>query len=177
MVVALPPGRDLESHLGGVDELVVVEGGATRQESVERCLRAAETDGAGLVAVHDAARGAVDPSDVRRVLAAAVRSGAAVLGRPVGDTTKSLRGSTIVDTVDRANLWRAETPQVFRPDLLLAALAKAKEEGFVGSDESSLVERTGEIDVQAVTAEHPNPKLTWPGDELWIRALLEGRET
>jgi 2-C-methyl-D-erythritol 4-phosphate cytidylyltransferase len=78
--------------------------------------------------------------------------------------------------VDRAALWRAETPQVFRAGILRRALAAAAEDGFVGTDEASLVERRGDVEIEAVTAQFPNPKLTWRGDEVWLAALLGAYE-
>lgn len=176
LVVALPPGLGRPPGLGDCeeDEVLWVEGGPTRQASVAGCLDASGAEDDDLVAVHDAARPAIDPGDVARVIAAAARSGGAVLGRPVGDTVKRLEGDRVVDTVDRGRLWRAETPQVFRAAILRRAFAAAERDGFAGTDESSLVERLGDVSVTAVSAETPNPKLTWRGDELWLEALLGG---
>jgi 2-C-methyl-D-erythritol 4-phosphate cytidylyltransferase len=179
LVVALPPGTLEESgppHWEEASDVTWIEGGARRQDSVAKCLAAAEADEDDLVAVHDAARAAVDPRDVARVVAAALWSGGAVLGRPVGDTVKRIEGGRILATVDRGALWRAETPQVFRAGILRRALTAAAEDGFVGTDEASVVERGGEVEIEAVTAQFPNPKLTWRGDEVWLAALLGAHE-
>ncbi|MDX1502676.1 MAG: 2-C-methyl-D-erythritol 4-phosphate cytidylyltransferase [Thermoanaerobaculia bacterium] len=149
-------------------------GGATRQESVAACLAAAPGPPDGLVLVHDGARPAVDPGDVARVTAAAERSGAAILGRPVADTLKRVARDRITGTVDRSQLFRAETPQVFRREILERAFERARRDGFTGTDESSLVERLDGVEVTAVAAARPNPKLTAPGDLTLLERLLAG---
>ena len=175
IVVALPAGTGPEeAGIAVMADVEVVAGGATRQESVARCLAAAGAEGEDLVVVHDAARAAVDPEDVRAVIAAASNPGGAVLGRAMSDTVKRVRGGGIEGTLDRAGLWRAETPQVLRAEILARALALAEEEGFVGTDEASLVERLAEGTITAVEARHPNPKLTLASDERWIALLLRG---
>jgi len=172
-VVAVPEG-DRDRLAGTLDEgrTVVVDGGATRQESVERCLRASDAAADDLVLVHDAARAAVAPADVRAVIAAAGIDRGAVLGRPVSDTLKRVDSTVIVETVDRRGLFRAETPQVFPRRLLERAIERARIDGFVGTDESSLVERLPGVTV-AVSATRPNPKVTWPGDLEVVAALLQ----
>ncbi len=79
-------------------------------------------------------------------------------------------------TVDRARLFRAETPQVFSRATLMRALALAARDRFVGTDESSLVERLGDVGIVAVAARAPNPKLTVAEDLEAMRRLLAGEE-
>lgn len=174
IVLAVPAGAALppDEALAGTR---VVEGGDTRQQSVARCLAAARPGDDDLVLVHDAARAAVHPEDVRRVVAAAAGGGGAVLGRPSSDTVKRVVGGEIRDTLDRRELFRAETPQVFRGAVFARAVARAERDGFEGTDESSLVERLGSERILAVAALHPNPKLTEPADLPFVAALL--RET
>jgi 2-C-methyl-D-erythritol 4-phosphate cytidylyltransferase len=150
----------------------VVAGGGTRQESVALALAASEAVGDDLLVVHDAARPAVRPEDVAAAIAAAAGAGAAVLGRPATDTVKRVRGDEIVCTVDRSTLFRAETPQVFRREVLERALAQAVVDDFVGTDESSLVERLPGVRVVAVHARFPNPKVTFAEDLAWVASLL-----
>ena len=73
--------------------------------------------------------------------------------------------------MDRSELFRAETPQVFRRELLDWALTEAHHAAVVATDEAGLVENMG-AKVAAVIARDPNPKITWPGDEIWAAALL-----
>jgi len=124
------------------------------------------------VAVHDAARCLVSRTDVVRVIAAARESGAAILGEPVRDTIKRVRGGKIVETLERSECWAAQTPQVFRAQLLREALAKADAEGVVGTDEAQLVERLG-APVRLVQSDGRNLKITLPADlaiaESWLR--------
>ena len=173
VTVALPQDR-----LGDVGELLAddrvtwIAGGATRQESVARCLAASPGDPGDLVLVHDGARPAVACEDIRAVLEAAIAAGAAVLGRPLGDTIKRLEGDRIEATIERAGLFRAETPQIFRRQLLARALEQARHDHFEGTDESSVVERLPAVRIVAVVARHPNPKLTQPTDLSGVEALL-----
>jgi 2-C-methyl-D-erythritol 4-phosphate cytidylyltransferase len=177
VVVALPPdrltwGRDAWREEPRVE---TVAGGATRQESVARCLAALGPGAPEWVLVHDGARPAVAIEDVRNALAAAQRDGweGAVLGRSVADTMKRVdSGGAILDTADRERLFHAETPQVFRRPILAQALERAAREGFVGTDESSLVERIGGLRIAAVPARFPNPKLTAAGDLGLLERLL-----
>lgn len=166
VVVALP-AEELESTTAriAVDARVrFVAGGATRQASVAAALAASPAGADELVAVHDGARGAVDPADVAATVAAAAQSGGAVLGRPLTDTIKRLEDGRLVATVDRAKLFRAETPQVFRRSVLERAFEAARRDRFVGTDEASLVERLAGIEIRAVMALAPNPKVTYPAD-------------
>ncbi|MDX1630711.1 MAG: IspD/TarI family cytidylyltransferase [Thermoanaerobaculia bacterium] len=174
VVVAISSGQESRAreHLRGLPGIQVVTGAATRQDSVGRCLEAAEVAGSTVVAVHDAARAAVDPRDVQEVLRVGAE-GAAVLGRRVTDTLKRIDGGRIGSTVDRSGLWCAETPQVFRAETLRQAHRLAGESAFVGTDEASLVEEFLDTEVRAVEARFPNPKMTWPGDETFLALLLE----
>lgn len=174
LTVALPSDSltPLPAGLPRGANLHYVAGGASRQESVAFCLAAAPGPPDGLVLVHDGARPAVAAADVRATIAAAAATGAAVLGRPLEDTLKRVDGGRVLATVDRRDLFRAETPQVFRRDLLERALALARADGFAGTDEASLVERLGDAPIAAVAAAHPNPKLTLPADLPLLAALL-----
>ncbi len=171
VVVALP--TDGEASVAMPADVRSVAGGATRQESVARCLAAASGGMRELVLVHDGVRPAVALTDIAAVVEAADLGGAAILGRAVTDTIKRRVGGFVQATVDRSDLFRAETPQVFRRSLLERALASALETGFTGTDEASLVECLGDAQIHAVVATEPNPKLTRPEDLSFLRALLE----
>jgi len=147
-----------------------VAGGATRQASVAAGLAVLPAD-TGWVAVHDAARCLVHAEDVRRVIREARRTGAAILARPVRDTVKRVREGRIVDTPPRAECYAAETPQVFPVPVLREALAKARAEGFEGTDDAQLVERLG-MEVHVVEGRPGNLKITHPEDLAAAEARL-----
>lgn len=118
----------------------VVQGGAERADSVERGL-AQVGDAADFVCVHDAARPCLAEDWIDRVFAAAQKTGAAILASPIAATIKRVAKGQIEETVPRQGLWEAQTPQVFRRELLLEAFAKRA--GFQPTDEAQLVERLG----------------------------------
>ncbi|MCS6953747.1 MAG: 2-C-methyl-D-erythritol 4-phosphate cytidylyltransferase [Bryobacterales bacterium] len=151
--------------------LRLVEGGASRQESVENALNqlAADTD---LVAVHDAVRPFIDPSIIERVIQEAAQTGAAIVGIVPVDTVKQVRQNKVRATLPRERLVLAQTPQVFRYSLLLEAFRKAREDGFVGTDESSLVERLDQVEVSVVPGSDRNIKITKPSDMELARLFL-----
>jgi 2-C-methyl-D-erythritol 4-phosphate cytidylyltransferase len=137
-------------------------GGAERQDSVKAGLGALGPD-VRWVAVHDAARPFVRPAAIARVVEAARRSGAAILAAPVPDTIKRVRAGRVVETPPRAECWAAQTPQVFRIELLREGLAKAQAEGRVATDDAQLVEWLG-APVAVVEGDPDNWKLTRPED-------------
>jgi 2-C-methyl-D-erythritol 4-phosphate cytidylyltransferase len=141
----------------------LVEGGPTRQQSVENALAevSADTD---LVAVHDAVRPFIDEGTLRRVIEEAAKSGAAIVGVVPVDTVKQVHRTKIRATLPRDRLVLAQTPQVFRLDLLKEAFEKARRDGFIGTDESSLVERLEKVEVSVVPGTDSNIKITKPGD-------------
>jgi 2-C-methyl-D-erythritol 4-phosphate cytidylyltransferase len=139
-----------------------VFGGAERQDSVRAGLAALPPE-IHWVAVHDAARPFVRPAAVARVLEAARAGGAAILAVPATDTIKRVQAGRVVETPPRAELWAAQTPQVFRVELLREALAKATAEGRTATDDAQLVEWLG-VAVAVVEGDPDNWKLTLPQD-------------
>jgi 2-C-methyl-D-erythritol 4-phosphate cytidylyltransferase len=160
-----------EEARGAGARAAFVAGGEDRQSSVERCLAASSAAPDDLLLIHDGGRPCLSGEDLVRVVAAAREHGAAVLGRRVTDTVKRLAGGRIVATVDRHDLFRAETPQVLRRRDLERGLAAARRRGERVTDESALLETLG-VEVWAVEALHPNPKLTTPADLPLVEALL-----
>ena len=140
----------------------VVEGGDSRQESVSNALAALNAP--DLVAVHDAVRPFIEPELVEKVIAEAAEHGAAIVGIVPVDTVKQVHKNRIRTTLPREHLALAQTPQVFRYDLLKRAFAKATEDSFTGTDESSLVERLDEVEVYVVQGSDRNIKITKPTD-------------
>jgi 2-C-methyl-D-erythritol 4-phosphate cytidylyltransferase len=153
----------LRPELAAIPKLAApVFGGAERQDSVRAGLEALAAD-VEWVAVHDAARPFVRASAVARVVAAARRGGAAILAAPVADTIKRVQGGRVIETPPRPECWAAQTPQVFRVELLREALAKASAQGRVATDDSQLVEWLG-VAVAVVEGDPDNWKLTRPED-------------
>jgi 2-C-methyl-D-erythritol 4-phosphate cytidylyltransferase len=149
----------------GID---VVEGGAERTDSVQKALERVRDD-IDLIAVHDAARPCLADEWVDRVFAAAEKTGAAMLAIPVAGTLKRVAPDhTIVETVSREGLWEAQTPQVFRRELLLKAYAQRGKEP--STDDAQLVERLGQK-VMVVPGSPINLKITTKED-LQIAAYL-----
>jgi 2-C-methyl-D-erythritol 4-phosphate cytidylyltransferase len=148
-----------------------VEGGESRQESVEHALASLEPD-TELVAVHDAVRPFVDSELVERVIAEAARTGAAIVGIVPVDTVKRIHKNIVRATLPREHLVLAQTPQVFRFDLLKQAFEKARQDNFAGTDEASLVERLEQVDVSVVQGSDRNIKITKPTDMDLARLFL-----
>ena len=122
----------------GID---VVQGGAERADSVQNALARVKPD-AEFVCVHDAARPCLTDAWVDKIFQAAERTGAAIFAIPVADTLKRVAAdSSVQETIPRNGLWQAQTPQVFRRELLLEAYAKRGD--FQATDDAQLVERLG----------------------------------
>ncbi|HOK47284.1 MAG TPA: 2-C-methyl-D-erythritol 4-phosphate cytidylyltransferase [Bryobacteraceae bacterium] len=149
----------------------VVEGGNSRQQSVENALATIEP-GTDLVAVHDAVRPFIDLQTIEKVINTAAETGAAIVGIVPVDTVKQVQKSKVTATIPRERLTLAQTPQVFRYELLREAFAKAREDGYIGTDESSLVERLEKAEVTVVLGSDRNIKITKPSDMDLARLFL-----
>ncbi len=125
-----------------------------------------------LVAVHDAVRPFIELGVLDKVFAEAAETGAAIVGIVPVDTVKQVHRNKIRQTLPREHLVLAQTPQVFRFDLLKRAFAKAREDGFTGTDESSLVERLDQVEVSVVLGSDRNIKITKPSDMDLARLFL-----
>jgi 2-C-methyl-D-erythritol 4-phosphate cytidylyltransferase len=142
----------------GID---VVPGGAERSDSVAAALARVRPE-ADYICVHDAARPCLAEAWIDQVFSAAEKSGAAILAVPVSATLKRVGSDRkIQETVSRDGLWEAQTPQVFRRELLLEA--HAKRDGFAATDDAQLVERIGHA-VTVVTGSLVNVKITTKED-------------
>ena len=162
---------------GLLGDLKVVAGGNTRQESVENALAALDPD-TDLVAVHDAVRPFIDLDTIRRVVEEAQVTGAAIVGIVPVDTVKQVSGAQaggakVRGTISRERLVLAQTPQVFRRDILGRAFEAARRDNFAGTDESSLVERLDEVEISVVLGSDRNIKITRPGDMDLARLFFE----
>lgn len=146
-------------------ELVV--GGEHRQQSVEHALNAIAAAPDDIVLVHDAVRPLVSAEIIAEVIAAAEKYGAAIAGLPAVDTVKQVErtaeGAIIKATIPRAGIVLAQTPQGFRYNIIKKAFDDAAADGFLGTDEASLIERAGGA-VAVVMGSPKNIKITTPGD-------------
>src|ERR1039457_4247766 len=135
------------AEYGFSGRVVVVEGGDNRQESVAHALSALAAEAEDVVLVHDAVRPLIDAATIDRTIDAVIAHGAAIVGLPAVDTIKQVErtahGALITSTIPREFIVLAQTPQGFRLGLLESAFAEALADGFVGTDEASLVERAG----------------------------------
>lgn len=168
VVVTQEAERDLvfelfERRMGDAVELLWAAGGATRQESVFNGL-ALCSDKAQYVLIHDGARPCCPITAIRAVAEAGMHSGAALLALPVRATIKRSRdGNTVDATAPRAELWEAQTPQVFSWKILYEAHLAARRDNYEGTDDSELVERSGRT-VDLVLGSYQNIKVTTPED-------------
>jgi 2-C-methyl-D-erythritol 4-phosphate cytidylyltransferase len=150
------------------DKVHVVTGGDSRQDSVANALTALpSTSDDDIVLVHDAVRPLIDSPTIERTIAAIEKHGAAIVAMPAIDTIKQVErtadGALITSTIPRELIVHAQTPQGARVPLMRRAFAEATADEFVGTDESSLLERAG-ISVFVVPGSARNFKVTQPGD-------------
>lgn len=194
IVVAAPPGHEQQlggSRTGAVEgvSLDIVEGGATRAQSVANALRVVETE---MVAVHDAARPLLTPDlldDVVALLESDPEADGAIAATPVTDTTKQTEGRVggsptdtgvnrplvVAGTLDREKLWAAQTPQAFRAEALRRAFEAAGPKGLgSATDDAMLIERSGGR-VLIHQAPQDNIKVTTPADLRLAELLLDQR--
>jgi 2-C-methyl-D-erythritol 4-phosphate cytidylyltransferase len=149
----------------------VVQGGARRQDSVAKAMQHMDPD-TTIVAVHDAVRPFVSVEEIESVVRSADKNGAAVLAIPIVDTVKQIRRDFIDSTLNREHLVLAQTPQVFRVEVLREAYESAKKDEYYGTDESSLVERM-DYPVAIVRGSERNIKITRPADLTLARFYLQ----
>ena len=164
LVIAADDRDDFQMKFGanvailGID---IVEGGAERCDSVAKGLERVRED-VDYVVIHDAARACLAEEWIDRVFAEATKTGAAILGVPVQATLKRVSDGGVVDeTVTRERLWEAQTPQVFRRELLVDAFSRRGE--LLATDEAQLVEKAGHP-VSVVTGSRLNLKITTKED-------------
>jgi 2-C-methyl-D-erythritol 4-phosphate cytidylyltransferase len=171
--------QELLDHERPSKPVRLVEGGETRQQSVENSLAILDAGSTELVAVHDAVRPFIELETLEKVFAEAEETGAAIVGIVPVDTVKQVHRNKVRSTIPRERLILTQTPQVFRYELLKRAFAKAREDNFIGTDESSLVERLEEVEVSVVSGNDRNIKITKPSDmdlaRLFLAEEMSGR--
>jgi 2-C-methyl-D-erythritol 4-phosphate cytidylyltransferase len=148
-----------------------VAGGESRQQSVENAL-ATIGDDTELVAVHDAVRPFIEISVIEKVVNEAAETGAAIVGIVPVDTVKQVHRNKVRATLPRERLILTQTPQVFQLKILRQAFEKARLDLFIGTDESSLVERLEQVEVSVVLGTDRNIKITKPSDMELARLYL-----
>jgi len=154
----------------------VIAGGATRAQSVRRGLES--TPDANIIAIHDGVRPFVTPDEIDRVVQAAEQNEAAILTAPVSDTIKRIEANRIVETLPRAELRRALTPQCFRFALIKRAyqdLDALEAEGRDVTDDSLLIERLG-IEVVSIEGSARNIKITTQEDLVIAESILRSSQ-
>ena len=179
LVIAVPEGFESAARaevtaVGVRIPVKITHGGAERQDSVRIALglTSAESD---LVVVHDAARPMATATMFDACLEAAARAGGAIAAIPLADTLKRVVDSAITETIARASLWQAQTPQAFRRDVLVAAHRHAVDERIVATDDADLVERIG-ARVEVVEGSTANIKITTPSDLAIVEAIVAGMD-
>ena len=155
----------------------LVAGGPTRQDSVRNGLTALAEGGLDQpqrpILIHDGARPLFDSKRLSMLIDIVCQTGACTIGVPVKDTIKNVENDKITDSPDRSRLWQAQTPQGFQYQLIKEAFDQAAADGFIATDDASLLERLGHP-VQMLKGDYRNIKVTTPEDILITVALLGG---
>lgn len=182
IVIAVPPKREnfaqilLFNLLKKFSSSKFVAGGKTRQQSVFNALSVLSPQ-ITHVLVHDAARPFVNPADVNKLLRMLRKKEAVILASPASDTVKQVSGGVVKKTLDRREIYLAETPQGFSKKLLLTAHLNAQKKGFTFSDDSALVEALGRR-VAVCPSDGKNQKVTSKADlEEAKRRLSKGKNS
>ncbi len=150
----------------------IVPGGKRRQESVKNGIDALPKD-SEVVAIHDGVRPFVTQVMIEDSIHSAAKYGAVVLALPVKETIKvSNPNGTVLKTLDRESLWQIQTPQTFQVNIIREAYNRAAKDGFIGTDDASLVEHSG-VTVHILPGSHTNIKITTPEDLLLAHLFLK----
>jgi 2-C-methyl-D-erythritol 4-phosphate cytidylyltransferase len=150
----------------------IVPGGKLRQESVKNGIDALSSE-VDIVAIHDGVRPFVTQRMIEESIQGARQFKAVVLAMPVKETIKMAGlDRTVLKTLDRESLWQIQTPQTFQLDLIRQALHKATQDGFIGTDDASLVERIGGK-VHILPGSYTNIKITTPEDLILGHLILK----
>jgi len=172
------PADDVDfcrKHFATSERITYVPGGAQRQDSVFNGLRASENS-SEIVVVHDGVRPFVQGDQLIACIRGAQAHGACVLGVPARDTLKRVDAKgDIAETLERENIWHAQTPQAFQYDLIMQAHAHARKNKICGTDDAFLVECCGQK-VRMIEGSPENIKITTPQDLKTAEAILRNRK-
>lgn len=162
-------------RLTGLKPYKVVAGGSERQYSVLNGINSIDGRADDIILVHDAARPFVSEGTITAVIRAAKQYGGAIAAVAAKNTIKVCDDEgVVVDTPARSSLWEIQTPQGFSRQILLEANDMAQRDGFLGTDDASLVERTGHR-VHIVESDYRNIKITTPEDILIGEAFIQNQ--
>jgi len=179
IVIAIPAEDEELFQIKWADSLAfhgvkAIIGGSTRCETVKKLL-AEVTDEVDLIALHDAVRPCVTGKHIDAVFAAAAETGAAILAAPlVGTVKRAGPDGVIAETVDRSELWEAQTPQVFKPDIIRRVYQQSSNDYADITDDAQLVEAGG-VTVKIVPGDSSNIKITSDCDIAITSAILKAR--
>jgi len=177
LVVAVDSGasqsfkNDILSKYGYPSGWIAVDGGKMRQDSVANAMHQL-SDGIDVVLIHDGVRPFITSAQIDELSKRAFDEGACILASPMTDTVKRADSDgNILETIDRSDLWKAQTPQAFRMDVILKAMENAKRDGFYATDDANLVERyIGRVGI--VNGDDRNIKITTPADLVLAESIL-----
>jgi 2-C-methyl-D-erythritol 4-phosphate cytidylyltransferase len=150
--------------------IAVVKGGTERQDSVMNGLETIPDD-TDIIVIHDAVRPFVTSGLISQCVQSAIQHGAVTVARSITETVKVIDNGMVVKTLDRSQLYSAQTPQAFRAELIRNAHRKARKENFTGTDDCMLVERLG-YPVYIIEGNDMNIKITTPTDLMIAGAML-----
>jgi 2-C-methyl-D-erythritol 4-phosphate cytidylyltransferase len=164
--------KNILSLLDLKNQINLVHGGAERQNSVYNGLQSI-TKNTETVVIHDGVRPFIQPKDIKICIFGSKKYGACILGTPASDTLKRVDKTDIVETtLPRENIWLAQTPQAFQYDLILKAHETARRDGYICTDDASLVERLGK-DVKIINGSRFNIKITNKEDFAVVKAMFD----
>ncbi len=173
----IPYCREHVVEAGGFRKVAaIVAGGAERQHSVMNGLKAIRGNAADddVILIHDGVRPFLTETMLRESITAAQEHDGALVAVPAKDTIKIVADGVVIDTPPRETLWQAQTPQSFRFSVIFAAHQAAEREGFIGTDDASLIERSGGK-IRIVAGDYRNIKITTPEDLTLAEAFMAGR--
>ena len=160
----------LKYNFSKVQELI--EGGETRQDSVYNGLKVLDQD-TDIVVIHDGARPLVEETIIQESIEAAQEYGAAIAAIPLKDTVKKSRKDFFInETLNREEIWRAQTPQTFKYDIILSAFHQSYKDKFFATDDAAIVERYGHK-VKMIIGSEENIKITTPFDIIIAENFLK----
>ncbi len=162
-IIVVTDSVEYQEHFPGrwPGKILIAYGGKTRQESVHNGLIAAMED---VVMIHDGARPYLSRESLEALKKAMETEDAALLCVPCKDTIKHAENGYIVETYERSTLMAAQTPQVFRTELILSCMEKAIADGYTGTDDCSLAEKYSDVKIKAVEGSYENYKITTKED-------------
>ncbi len=155
-------------------KITVVKGGKTRQESVFNGLKKVDQENK-YVLTHDGVRPLITSETIDAAIIECQKYDGVIVSVPSVDTLKTVEGTKICSSVDRSLVWQIQTPQIFKKDILGNAFQKAEEDNFIGTDESSLVERISD-DIHVFCGEKTNIKITVKEDIAIASAIMDNYE-